>query len=144
MASRQMLERLRAVRTPGGAPLAPVAGLQAVAVLAAPDAGRPAAVHFARTYLPPLAYAAPGVATSLRRAADGTASRVVATFADGTTREWATAGASDAAVFAGLTGAALPAALPKPKARGSGSKRRRRHAAAASAAAADAATAANA
>jgi hypothetical protein len=119
MASRQLLERLAVVRAPAAAP-----GLQSVAVTIGSNCRT--ARHFARAYLPTLAYAgSPAVATSVRPG-DGYSSRVVATFADGTVQTWSAQGGAAGAAnfFAKLTGgAAAPA--PALGARGSGSKRRR-------------------
>lgn len=136
MATKTLLARVASIRAPGGAAVPYPSGLKALAVEVAASGSTPgnAAVRaFVRKYLPVLSYASPAgepLAASVRRAADGVRPRVVATFADGKTKEVAGEGATDEAIFTALTGATVP--LAKPRGRRAGAPRKKAAAAAGS------------
>jgi len=127
MASKQLLAALARVRD---VPVAPYAAALASVVVesgAKAGPGQASARRFARTFLPVLAYrGGDGVAVSRVTTAGGQAApRIVATFADGTTRAFDTTKTRDADVFDALAGAgaagalgAAPAALPRKRRRG--------------------------
>jgi hypothetical protein len=130
MATKALLARVATIRAPGGAAAPFPPGLKSLAVEVSASGSAPgnAAVRaFVRKYLPALSYASPAgqpLAASVRRAADGGRPRVVASFADGKTKEVAGEGATDEAIFAALTGGAS-VSLAKPKGRRAGAPRKK-------------------
>ena len=111
MASRALLERLSLIRGP--ATLTPTPGPALRALLAEVDSspavpGQANARFFMRHYAPVLSYHSPDGVVMTTRRAPGLAPRVVATFADGSTRAWRTApgegAATDAQIFEQLAG----------------------------------------
>lgn len=122
MASKQLLARIAAVRAPGGQAVAAPPGLRALAVeigASANSPGQAAARNFFRKYAPVLSYALASqgdvaLRMTLRRTdAAQAAPRVVATFADGATKELPTTGTTDEALFKALTGGELEVPAPK-------------------------------